>query len=107
MVEKRAQELALIAGRRADQVTPSDYAQARCELSGSVVRPVTERRGEIVTSWDVTPVSTARQRPESAPQDDRNTETLVKEGVAEALHDQMVTERKETSKRLPARRRRK
>jgi len=95
MVQKRAEELALIAGRTRDQVTVSDLKQAKRELPRA--RRVRRRQplGETAQPWTPVQPSPGRRFRNAKPQDDRNTEILVKEGVEEALHDEMLTEREE------------
>ena len=91
-VERRARELAVIAGRRANDYTEEDYRQAKQEL-------VTQSAHEdeaLETEPTLEPGSgeilggEARQA-ENFGSDDESTigEELVNEGLDEALHDEM------------------
>lgn len=95
MVENRAQELALIAGR---PVTPEDRDQSLRELKGG---DEMDARQVIIESlsederWNPIPGSTGHQAEESASEDEDEdgegeTAQLFKEGVSEAAHDQML-----------------
>jgi hypothetical protein len=98
MVRERAVELALIGGRTAAEVNPSDWDQAKRELTGGSeiesndailqAAPESER-------WDPVPGSTGHKAQESGSDDEdddgrSDSARLVEEGVAEAEHDQMV-----------------
>jgi hypothetical protein len=103
MVLKRAREIAEINGRSGRQVLPSDFQQAKRELTG---------RGENVTDPEA-----PRQRPhselretvrgtrgrmaEKVPAHDEQTDTekLIEEGVMDAEHDQMVEGTRESLRR--------
>jgi hypothetical protein len=98
MVRERAVELAIINGRPASEVSPSDWDQAKRELTGgSDIDPndaVLESAPES-ERWDPVHGSTGHKVPESSgddEDDDGRTDSarLVEEGVAEAEHDQMV-----------------
>jgi len=98
MVRERAIELAIINGRAASEVTPSDWDQAKRELTGgSDVEPndaILESAPES-ERWDPVHGSTGHKAHESGSDDeddDGRTDSarLVEEGVAEAEHDQMV-----------------
>jgi len=96
MVQERAVELAVINGRSAQQVSKSDWEQAKRELTddsdsdlnGAVLEsaPESER-------WDPVPGSTGHKVP-AAPSDDEDdegrsdNERLVDEGIAGAELDQ-------------------
>jgi len=98
MVRERAVELAIINGRSAQEVSKSDWEQAKRELTGDsdpdpneVVlesAPESER-------WDPVPGSAGHKVPAAASDDEddegrSDNERLVEEGVAGAEHDQMV-----------------
>jgi len=98
MVRERAVELAIISGRAASEVNPTDWDQAKQELTGGSdiaskdaileAAPESER-------WDPVHGSTGHKAHESGSDDedeDGRTDSarLVEEGVAEAEHDQMV-----------------
>jgi hypothetical protein len=107
LVRERAVELAVINGRSAQEVSKSDWEQAKRELTGepdidpkvAVLEsaPESERR-------DPLPGSTGHTVP-SAPSDDEDEEgrsdeeRLVEEGVAGAEHDQMRKATREAVKR--------
>lgn len=95
-VEKRARELARIAGRGANRVTESDRRQAKRELLGPVHPTSTARDESSIPAgqWDPAPTSTGRRTPRAMPRDDQTTKELVEEGVDEAEHDQMLKARK-------------
>jgi len=97
MVRERAVELAVIGGRSAQEVSKSDWDQAKRELTGGTdMDPKTETLESASESerWDPVPGSTGRKAPvaSSADEDDEgrsDNERLVEEGVAAAEHDQM------------------
>jgi hypothetical protein len=98
MVRERAVELAIINGRTASEVNPSDWDQAKRELTGgSDIEPndaILEAAPES-ERWDPVHGSTGHKAHESGSDDeddDGRTDSarLVEEGVAEAEHDQMV-----------------
>ena len=96
MVEKRARQLALIAGRRAGQVNDSDREDARRELLEPIhptSRP-SEKPFPAGSPWGGPPTSTGHRTRRIRPIDDQITKELVEEGVDEAEHDQMVRARK-------------
>jgi hypothetical protein len=97
-VRARAVELAEIIGRSAQDVTQSDLAQARRELTGE---PDTDPNQTILESapeserWDPVPGSTGHKAPVTASEDEdaegrSDNERLVEEGVAGAVHEQML-----------------
>ena len=97
MVRQRAVELAIINGRSAQEVSKSDWEQAKRELTGE---SDTDPKTEILESapeserWDPVPGSAGHKVPAapSADEDDEgrsDNERLVDEGVAEAELDQM------------------
>ena len=107
MVDARARELALIAGRLPPHVAQVDYEQAKRELTGE---PVIDPKEAMIESlpeserWDPVPGSAGRQAPES-PSEDEDEEgrsesaQLTEEGVGEAEHDQMLQAARAAAKR--------
>jgi len=106
MVRERAVELALINGRPASEVSPSDWDQAKRELTGG---SDTDPNDVILESapeserWDPVHGSTGHKAHESSSddQDDdgrSDSARLVEEGVAEAEHDQMVQAAREAAR---------
>jgi len=97
MVRERAVELAVINGRSAQDVSKSDWEQAKRELTGE---SDTDPKEAVLESapeserWDPLPGSEGHRMPRapSADEDDEgrsDNERLVEEGIAEAEHDQM------------------
>ena len=96
MVRKRAVELAVINGRSAQDVSKSDWEQAKRELTGE---PDTDPKEAVLESapeserWDPVPGSTGH-KVRAAPSEDEDdegrsdNERLVDEGIAGAEHDQ-------------------
>ena len=97
MVRERAVELAVINGRSAQDVSKSDWEQAKRELTGGAdIDPKTVLLESAPESerWDPVPGSTGHKTPTapSADEDEEgrsDNERLVEEGVAAAEHDQM------------------
>lgn len=95
MVAKRAEELALIAGR---PLTSADTEQALRELTGGDEMDSRQTLLESISEderWDPVPSSTGSQAQESASEtedeDGRSRSAqLFEEGVSEAAHDQML-----------------
>ena len=96
MVRERAVELAVINGRSAQEVSKSDWEQAKRELTGE---PDPDPKEAVLESapeserWDPVPGSEGRKVPvaPSADEDDEgrsDNERLVDEGIAEAELDQ-------------------
>ena len=105
MVRARAAELAAIDGRSAQEVSQSDLAQAKQELTGRPDRDPNEETLESAPEsqrWDPVPGSTGRQA-RTAPSEDEDeagrsdNERLVEEGVAEAELDEMSQAAREDS----------
>lgn len=92
LVEQRARELALIAGRSPAQVNDTDRAEALQELLGNAGSKLTaDDEPQAGTGiWEAPPTSTGHQAPKQLPRDDQISRELVEEGVDEAEHDQMV-----------------
>jgi hypothetical protein len=98
MVQARAHELAVIAGRVPPAATPDDYDQALRELTGG---PDLDARTAALEAlpeserWDPVPGSSGREAPEIADEESddegRNESAqLVEDGMKEAEHDQML-----------------
>jgi hypothetical protein len=97
MVRDRAIELAVINGRSANEASPSDWLQAKRELTGE---PDIDPKDVILEAapeserWDPVPGSTGHKVP-AAPSEDEDdegrsdNERLVEEGIAGAELDQM------------------
>jgi len=107
MVRARAVELAIINGRSAQDVSKSDWEQARRELTGE---PVADPKEAILESapeserWDPVPGSTGHKMPVAPGEDEdgegrSDNEKLVEEGIAGAEHDQMRQASREASKK--------
>jgi hypothetical protein len=104
MVRERAVELALIDGRAASDANPSDWDQAKRELTGGSEIDSNEAILEAAPEserWDPVHGSTGHKAPQSGSDDeddDGRTDSarLVEEGVAEAEHDQMVQAARES-----------
>jgi hypothetical protein len=98
MVQARAVELALIAGRTTDEVSTSDWDLAKRELTGgSEADPndtILEEAPE-AERWDPLPGSSGSEVPvtplEGEDDEGRSLgEKLIDEGMSEAEHDQML-----------------
>jgi len=98
MVQARARELALIAGREPAAFTPADYERAQRELSGG---SDLDRQDAILEAlpetkrWDPVPGSEGHQAREAPSEDEdeegrSETEQLVDEGAEEAERDRML-----------------
>ena len=97
MVHERAAELAVINGRSMQDVSKSDWEQAKRELTGE---PDADPKEAVLESapeserWDPIPGSTGSKAP-VAPGEDEDEEgrsdnqRLVEEGIEGAEHDQM------------------
>jgi hypothetical protein len=100
-IEKRAQEIALIAGRSAERVTDDDREQAWEELQNRQLSAATEDDGEsrgAISRDPSEPVSIpgrhiVNQDGEGDPA--AAVERLAYEGVEEAQHDQMLAAREQ------------
>jgi hypothetical protein len=97
MVRERAVELAVIDGRTAQEVSKSDWEQAKRELTGgSDMDPKEELLESAPESerWDPLPGFTGNIAPVNSIDDEDEdgrgiTERLVDQGMLEAEHDQM------------------
>lgn len=98
MVEARARELAVIAGRVPPEPTESDYEQAQRELTGGTEIDPDEIALESAPEserWDPVSGSTGHQTQDSLGEDEDSegrseSAQLVEEGIKEAEHDQML-----------------
>ena len=98
MVRERAVELAVIDGRTAQEVSTSDWEQAKRELTNESDQDPKEALLESAPEserWDPLPGSTGRVVPVTSIDDEDDegqsvNERLVEEGVLEAEHDQML-----------------
>ena len=92
MVRKRAEELALIAGRPEGVVLDMDYREARRELTGKqgMESSTREERLPEEARWEGVPVSEGHRAPQ-VPLSDEQTfaERLVEEGADDAEQDLM------------------
>jgi hypothetical protein len=106
-IERRARELARIAGRR--EVTEQDRQNARAEFQDqNLPDPVNEDAESMQSrSRDPSdpPAERGRQAPEYVDTDEKtNLERLTLEGVEEAQHDQMMSARRPDAPHSPRRR---
>ena len=98
MVRERAVELAVIDGRTAQEVSTSDWEQAKRELTNESDQDPKEALLESAPEserWDPLPGSTGRVVPVTSIDDENDegrsvAERLIDEGMLEAEHDQMV-----------------
>jgi hypothetical protein len=95
MLRRRAIEIALTNGRRSDEVSETDFEQAREEFFAAQNAPMNaaeDEEQEHVNSRDailgVSPGRAARVK--QATDEQTLPAGLVEEGVEEAVHDQMV-----------------
>jgi hypothetical protein len=106
MVKERAAELAVINGRSAQDVSKSDWEQAKRELTGKSDTDVKEATLESAPEserWDPLPGSIGVKVPAVASEDEddegcSNNERLIEEGIAGAEHDQMLQATKDAKK---------
>ena len=106
MVRIRAVELAIIDGRSTNDVSKSDWAQAKRELTGESDMDPKEAILESAPEserWDPLPGSTGHKAQETPGEDEdgegrSNSEQLVEQGVNEAEHDQMLQAARATQK---------
>ena len=99
MVEERARELALIAGRAPNRATTSDRIQAKMELLGDDLAdaPVDET-GITSSGMGAPPTSTGWKVKAHLPEDDETEIRTVQQGVDEAEHDEMLQAAKTRTK---------
>jgi hypothetical protein len=107
MVRDRAVELAVIDGRSRNEVSKSDWEQAKQELTG---KPEVERKERELESadeterWDPVPGSTGQKAPVMGSEDEdeegQSDQTrLTEEGLAGAEYDQLRQAERENAKR--------
>ena len=90
MIEARAREIALSDGRT--EPNDLDRTTAREELGATADSEKLPTREEPGRDWQMPLVSTGEKTPTVRPQDDENIpDTLVKEGIEEADHDQRLS----------------
>ena len=97
MVEARARELAMIAGRVPPEPSEIDYEQARRELTGGSEADADEQILESVPEserWNPIPGAQGTHTEDSLGEDEDSegrseSAQLVEEGIKEAEHDQM------------------
>jgi hypothetical protein len=106
MVRERAVELAAMDERSAKEMTESDWAQAKRELTGKPDMNLNEAALEFAPEferWDPLPGSTG-DKVAAAPSEDEDeegrsdNERLVDEGMAGAEHDQTLQAARENAK---------
>lgn len=99
IVEKRARELALIAGRGQNHVMDSDRIQAKKELLGDDSGDAAVDDTGIAPSGMGAPPTSRGQRIEpQLPTDDETEIQTVQEGIDEAEHDIMLQAARTTKK---------
>lgn len=105
-VKQRAAEIALINGRSAFQILPSDWDQARRELTGEPLedpKTATLEAAPESKRWDPAPATPGRKaRAHTSDDDDAegrsDNERLTQEGIDEAEHERMLRATKENPK---------
>jgi hypothetical protein len=105
MVRERAAELAIINGRSAADISPTDWDQAKRELTGRSDKDPKDAILEAAPEserWDPVHGSTGHKAYEAGSDDEdedgrSDGARLVEEGVAEAEHDQMVQAAKQST----------
>jgi hypothetical protein len=91
MIEQRARELALIAGREPNRVIGSDRIQARKELLGDdSAEDALDEENIMPVGMGSPPTSTGKHTKNYLPTDDQVEIQAVQEGVDEAAHDEML-----------------
>ena len=106
LVRERAMELAVINGRSTQDVSKSDWEQAKRELTGQPdIDPQTAALEAAPESerWDPVPGSTGHKVPAAASEDEdeegrSDNEQLVEQGIAEAEYDQRLQAGKDAAK---------
>jgi len=97
MLRKRAIELAVINGRTAQEVSKSDWEEAKLELTGNSAPDANEAALESAPEserWDPLPGSGGHKVPVAGSEDEdedgrSDNERLVEEGIAAAEHDHL------------------
>ena len=95
MMRERAIELAVIDGRTAQEVSKSDWDQAKLELTGDSAPAANEAALNAAPEserWDPLPGSGGHKVPTNGSEDEdedgrSDNERLVEEGIAAAEHD--------------------
>jgi hypothetical protein len=91
MIEQRARELALIAGREPNRVIGSDRIQAKKELLGDdSADDAMDEENIMPLGMGSPPTSTGKHTKNHLPTDDEVEIQTVQEGVDEAAHDEMI-----------------
>lgn len=91
MVENRARELALIAGREPSRVSASDRIQAKKELLGDdSADSAVDDTGIVAGGMGAPPTSTGKRIKPQLPTDDETEVQMVQEGLDEAEHDERL-----------------
>ena len=91
MIEQRARELALIAGREPNRVIGSDRIQAKKELLGDdSADDAMDEENIMPLGMGSPPTSTGKHTKNYLPKDDEVEIQMVQEGVDEAAHDEML-----------------
>jgi hypothetical protein len=98
MVRTRAAELALIGGRSSRDISQTDWYEAKRELTGTSTMSPKQAYLEAAAEserWDPLPGSAGHQSADTGAEDQddegrSDSARLVEEGVAEAVHDQML-----------------
>ena len=96
MLRNRAVELAFIDSRKANEVSPTDWEQAKRELTG---KPDLDPKEEILEAapeserWDPVPGSTGEKVDMATSEDEdadgrSDNEILIEQGISEAALDQ-------------------
>jgi hypothetical protein len=99
MVETRARELALIAGRAPNLVSASDRIQAKKELLGDdSADAAVDDTGITPGGMGYPPVSTGTHTKNHLPTDDQMEMDLVQEGLDQAEHEEMLQAAKTRTK---------
>jgi hypothetical protein len=107
LLRKRAGELAVLNGRSAQEVSKSDWEQAKRELTGQPDADPKEAALEAAPEserWDPAPGSTGHKARVSPSEDEddegrSDNEQLTEEGVAEAERDQTLQATKLAAKK--------
>lgn len=93
LVEQRARELAIADDRPGDEFTDADYAKARAELLGrdSNLPNDVDQETAAITEWDRPATSGGRRVTNTMDDEDNGVgERLVRQGIEEAVHDEMT-----------------
>jgi hypothetical protein len=101
-ITQRAREIAVTNGRNANDFTEADYDQARRELTGFVNTEATDAENDAPDTGEWLGEAGDRgQKAPVRPAKDEQTfgEDLVKEGVEEATHHQMLAGNEQSARR--------